>query len=268
MLFDYHIHSEFSPDSRSTLKDICTQAQKIGLAEIAITDHYDIDYQNSRIVFNIDREKYLATLEDLQQEYAGRLRIKKGLELGLQPHIIDQCTEYVGDFFDFVIGSFHTIQKKDLYTGEFFRGYSQWEAYREYLKDVLYCVQNFRHFSVVGHLDVIRRYGNFPEVPDLTEDRDCVDLLEEIFNILIGQGKGIEVNTSGYYIGNGDDPMPSRSILRLYLEKGGEILTTGSDSHGIEQMGYKFRETHQLLRDLGYRYLTTFEKNEPIFHKI
>ncbi|AZR74034.1 histidinol phosphate phosphatase [Anoxybacter fermentans] len=268
MFFDYHIHSKFSTDSKMTLEEICEQSILIGLEEIAITDHHDIDYQDPSISFEIDRHLYLSTLEEFQAKYQGKLRIKKGLELGLQPHILDKCAEFAGDHFDFVLASFHTAQKKDLYTGKFFEGYTQWEAYREYLKEVHYCVERFDHFSVVGHLDVIRRYGDFPVIPDLMDDSDCRDLIEEILKILVEKGKGLEVNTSGYHYGNRKDPLPSRAILRLYRELGGEILTTGSDSHYKDQLGYKFKETHEMLKDLGFKYLTTFEKGKPIFHKI
>lgn len=268
MFFDYHMHSNFSADSKMTLDEISQHCIQIGLAEIAITDHHDIDYPDSRITFDIDRAKYLTALEDLQKRYAGQLQIKKGLELGIQAHILEECAEYVGDHFDVVLGSFHAIQKKELYSGAFFTGYQQWEAYREYLKEVYYCIQHFDHYHVIGHLDVIRRYGGFTDAPDLMEDAECRDLLEEILRTLVLQGKGLEVNTSGYHFGNGQDPLPTRRILRLYRELGGEILTTGSDSHNTQQLGYRLKETHQLLKDLGFKYLTTFTKGEPEFQEI
>lgn len=268
MFIDYHMHSNFSADSKITLDEICKHSINIGLEEIALTDHHDIDYPNSQITFIIDRSKYLATLEQIQQKYFDQLRIKKGLELGIQAHILDECAEYVGDHFDVVLGSFHAIQKKDLYSGEFFEGCQQWEAYREYLKEVLYCIERFDHFQVIGHLDVIRRYGNFSQAPDLMDDPDCRDLLEAILRILVEKGKGLEVNTSGYHFGDGREPLPTRPILRLFRELGGEILTTGSDSHFTQQLGYRFKETHELLKDLGFKYLTSFEKGQPQFHKI
>lgn len=268
MYFDYHIHSNFSADSEETLEEICRQSMQKGFTEIAITDHNDIDYQDPTITFQLDRSAYLQKLEELQKTYRGKLRIKKGLELGMQPHILDRCREFVGDDFDFVICSFHTTQKKDLYTGDFFTGYTQWEAYRQYLQEILFCVEHFDHFSVLGHLDVIRRYGGYTEIPQLTDDSVCYELLVEIFRTIIAKGKGIEVNTSGYYISDGQNPMPSVSILRLYHDLGGQILTMGSDSHRASHIGYKFKQTYDLLRQLGFTCLTTFEKGEPMFHQL
>ena len=269
MFFDYHLHSTFSADSKMTLEEICNTSLQVGLEEIAITDHMDPDHANPHITFHIDYDTYSQTLQQLREEYAGKLRIKIGLELGLQPHIIDRCRDIVGEGkFDFVLCSFHTAQKKDLYLGDFFQGYTQWEAYRAYLKEVLYVVERYDHYSVLGHLDVIRRYGNFTEIPDLMDDPESRDLLENILKIAIARGKGLEVNTSGYHFATLEDPLPTRSILRFYRELGGEILTTGSDSHYPMQIGFKFKETHQLLRDLGFKYLTTFELGKPVFHSL
>lgn len=261
MFADYHLHSGFSSDSKMTLQEICAQSLLTGLDEIAITDHYDFDCD---FVSTFDHHEYFATLTELQRQFAGRLRIKKGMELGIQLHQLAECAEIVTEGFDFVIASVHSAQKKDLFCGEFFKGYTQWEAYRAYLQEVLYCFRDFDRFSVVGHLDLIRRYGNYTQIPDLMDDADCRDLIRQILRTLIDQGKGIEVNTSGYYIDSGNDPLPTRAILRLYRELGGEIITTGSDSHTPKQIGYRFRETYAMLRELGFRSITTFEKMEPV----
>lgn len=268
MFFDYHLHSTFSADGHMSMDDICTRGLLVGLEEIAITDHIDLDYQNPDITFDLDLPGYLAAVARHQEKYAGALRIKLGLELGLQPHILDQCATIANGPFDFIIGSFHSAQKKDLYLGDFFHGYTQWEAYRHYLKDILDVVQRYDQYSVLGHLDVVRRYGNYPSAPDLADDAECRELIQDIFRNIIARGKGIEINTSGYYVEQQTDPFPTRSILKIYRQLGGEILTTGSDSHYPEQIGYRFSETHQLLRDLGFKYLTTFEKGQPVFHKL
>lgn len=265
LFLDYHIHSTFSLDSQMTLQQICAQSLLVGLDEIAITDHYDFDCD---YVSTFDHNQYLAALTRLQAEYAGKLQIKKGMELGLQPHQLAECAEKVHDDFDFVIASVHSAQKKDLYAGDFFQGYTQMESYRAYLQEVLDCIRGFDRFSVVGHLDLVRRYGDFTQVPDLMEDADCQDLFRDILLTLIHNGKGIEVNTSGYYIGSGADPLPTRSVLRLYRELGGEIITTGSDSHTPTQLGYKFTETYAMLRDLGFRYVTGFDAMQPVQHPL
>jgi len=267
MLFDYHLHSQFSADSEMTMDDLCQASIDLGLDEIAITDHHDLDYQDDTIEFLIDKEKYLKEIEKFQQKYKGQLKIKKGIEMGLQSHIFEETEQYLADDFDFVIGSFHTAENADLYNGDFFEGYSQWEAYINYLKTVLKVVQNYDSYSVIGHLDIIRRYGDFESQPDLMENKEAADLIREILEIIIKNDRGLEVNTSGYRI-DGKNPLPSFEILKLYYHLGGEILTIGSDSHNTEDITQKFNYTISRLKEIGFKKLTTFSNLKPEFHNL
>lgn len=265
--FDYHLHSNFSADSEMNLDQLCQAAIKNSLAEIAITDHHDIDYQDSEIEFLIEKEKYLQEIEKYQKKYQDKLKIKKGIELGLQPHILDQCNSYLNDDFDFVIGSFHTAEKKDLYNGDFFQNYNQWEAYLQYLKTILKVVKNYDNYSVIGHLDIIRRYGDFEAKPDLLENKEAEELIRTILKEIIKKDRGLEVNTSGYRI-DGKNPLPSFKILKIYYELGGKILTIGSDSHNPKTLANKFDATLSKLKEIGFKELATFSAMEVKFHKI
>ena len=267
MFFDYHLHSQFSADSEMTMDELCQKSISRGLDEIAVTDHHDIDYQDDTIEFLINKNKYLNEIKKFQKKYQDELKIKKGIEMGLQPHILDQCDEYIDNDFDFVIASFHTAEKNDLHNGDFFKGYSQWEAYIQYLKTVLEVVKKYNNYSVIGHLDIIRRYGDFKEQPDLMENDTATELIAEILKIIIADNKGLEVNTSGYRIDN-KNPLPSFEILKLYHELGGEILTIGSDSHQTEDITNNFEYTIDRLKEIGFKKLSTFTNMKAQFHKI
>lgn len=267
MLFDYHLHSQFSADSEMTMDQLCQAAIDRELDEIAITDHHDIDYKDDTIEFLINKKEYLAEIEKMQQKYSGQLKIKKGIEMGLQNHIFEECEQYLADDFDFVIGSFHTAEKADLYNGDFFENYRQWEAYIQYLKTVLDVVQKYDHYSVIGHLDIIRRYGDFDHQPGLMENDQAAELIRKILKTIIAKDKGLEVNTSGYRIDN-QNPLPSFDILKLYYQLGGKILTIGSDSHNTETIANKFNYTISKLKKIGFTELTTFSKMKAEFHKI
>lgn len=265
--YDYHLHSHFSADSEMTMDQLCQAAVDKGLKEIAVTDHHDIDYKDDTIEFLINKEKYLKKIEKYQKKYEGNLIIKKGIEMGLQSHILKECDQYLSDDFDFVIASFHTAEKADLYNGDFFAGYNQWEAYINYLKTVLEVVEKYEHYSVIGHLDIIRRYGSFEKQPDLMENKESAALIRKILKVIIKKDRGLEVNTSGYRI-DGENPLPSFEILKLYQQLGGKILTIGSDSHNTEDITNKFDYTISRLKEIGFEYLTTFKNMEPEFHKI
>ena len=52
-----------------------------------------------------------AELARLKQQYEGRLEIRTGVELGLQPHLQEKLRQYLENCaFDYVIGSVHLVK--------------------------------------------------------------------------------------------------------------------------------------------------------------
>ena len=79
------------------------------------------------------------------------------------------------------------------------------------------------------------------------------DELAAVYEALIAQGRGIEINVSGLRTGHTSYP------------NGGEILTLGSDAHTPEDASIGIREGAELLRTIGFRYYTVFEQRKPTF---
>jgi len=261
-MFDYHIHSDFSADCKTPMERTIEEAIRKGLSEICFTEHIDYDYPDASIVFEFDLKAYDGKVAEMQRKYREQLTIKKGVEIGVQPHQLNMYTALLEkEHFDFVICSMHTTEQKDLHSGEFFKRKTQEEAYQVYYEELLYCVKHFKGFQVLGHLDLVKRYQR------QESKKDFHDIIGEIFKEIISAGKGIELNTSGkrYGLKNG---MPSEDILKLYKKLGGEIITLGSDSHVETTLAYEFKESLELLRSLGYNYVSTFEDKKPIFHSI
>ena len=133
----------------------------------------------------------------------------------------------------------------------------------EYYKNLSKLVDDFDNFSVIGHLDLIKRYDK----EGILDDSLVIEYIEDILKKLIKNNKGIEVNTSSirYKI---NDLMPSRNILKLYKSLGGEIITIGSDSHSIEHLAEGFDEIITELKEIGFNKLCTFDKMKPKFYDI
>lgn len=185
--------------------------------------------------------------------------------MGFQNHLLEKCSKDIKKHdFDFVIASIHTIDRNELYTGDYHKGKTQHEAYEGYYGRLLDMVKTFHEFSVLGHLDLIKRYGNFNNVMD---DSIFSNYIEEILKKIIADGKGIEINTSCFRY-NLPDLTPSRNILKMYKDLGGEIITMGSDSHNPSQIAFKFEYINDVLIDLGYRYICRFNKMQPEFIKL
>lgn len=276
MFCDYHTHTIFSDDSEYPMEDCVKDAIFLGIKEICFTDHvdygvkYDLkDLKPDEIegkIFNVDFEKYFPELERVRELYKDKIIIKNGLEFGVQKHTIPKYEEVFKKYpLDFVIMSVHEIDDKELWNHRFQNGKTEEEYYRLYFENIYYLVQNYHNYSVLGHLDLLKRYDEKDGYNPFVENKE---IITKILKYIIADGKGIELNTSTkkYHL---DDLMPSRDILRLYLELGGEILTIGSDSHSKKDLcNSHIEELKQELRDIGFKKFCTFEKMKPTFHEL
>lgn len=264
-MFDYHTHSVFSSDADHPMENMVLGAIQLGLEEIAVTDHVDYDYADPSIDFDIDHTGYRSEIQRLREAYGHQITIRHGLELGLQPHLMSRCTDLVAtEKPDFVLCSIHTCRRLDLYRGDYYRSRTPAEAWEDYLHELHTIVRNFSAFSVIGHLDILRRYdANAAAFPKESLKHGFMDIFKE----LIAKGKGLEVNTSGYRNPDGM-PLPSWELLQWYHEAGGEILTMGSDAHSPDVLAFRFPETLERLKGIGFKTLCSFESMEPTFHSI
>ena len=262
-MFDYHMHSHFSADCSVPMENMVLAAIKKGLTEICFTEHIDYEYPDKDFIFEFDLSEYDQVIKKLQNKYAGKIRIKKGIELGVQPYLLPKYETLMDEEnFDFTICSMHTTDKKGLHSGDLFKDRTIDEAYEIYYEELLYCVRNFKQFSVLGHLDLVKRY-----TIDQQSELNFHEMITEIFKEIIPAGKGIELNTSGVRYGL-PSGMPSDDILKLYKQCGGEIITLGSDAHRESELAFEFRESLELLDSIGFKYIATFDQQEPSFHAI
>ncbi len=264
---DYHIHTHFSTDSKERAVSHIEHAIQKGLTEICFTDHMDLLFpEPDQFIFNAD--DYFKELLPLQEAYADKLTIKIGVELGLQPSIAPTLIECIQKHpYDFVIGSVHLIDKVDPYYSAFWESIQGKDGMRLYFEEILQTLRDSvaldSYFDVYGHLDYICRYLPQGQTYFAHDYRDILDI---ILNLLIYQGKGIEVNTAGYR--TQDAPNPHPMIIKRYKELGGEIITIGSDAHIASNIGNHFEKIPELLLSCGFNYYATYKKRVVTFHPI
>ncbi|WP_028857589.1 histidinol-phosphatase HisJ family protein [Psychrilyobacter atlanticus] len=268
---DYHIHSEFSGDCEEKLELIFESAIKKGLKEVAITDHLDLDYPGNKKMFDLNFKRYIEILKEYRDKYKGRLEIKIGLELGLQPHLKDD--KFLNEILsskelDFIIGSTHCVEKKELDKDEFFSEKTKDESHKLYFDEVYKNIRAFNGVSVCGHLDFVKRYGKkyFKDHRKINYPVHG-EAIDKILKVLIRKEMGLEINTSGYRYG-GSDSTPNEYILRRYSELGGKIITLGSDAHRSEDIGEGLDKACKLLKNCGFNSYSIFNKKQVQFKKI
>lgn len=265
MISDYHVHTFFSTDSEALPEEHISKAIALGMKEICFTDHVDYDYppENGQKIFMIEPDKYFAELSALKDKYAGMIKIKIGVELGLNPPCDEPNKQLVKSYpFDFVIGSSHFVDGSDPYYPEYWKDKSPSECIMAYYESILRNVTLYNDYDVYGHLDYIRRY--VPDKSFVYVDNDYRDILDMILKNIICKGHGIELNTRE--LSNGlTHFIPTISLLKRYRELGGEIITVGSDAHITKNIGYAFATARDILLNSGFKYVTCFESRMPAY---
>lgn len=273
---DMHMHTWFSTDSEACLRDMADEAVRKGLKTICFTDHFDKDdlEWGEEGIFDVDA--YFVEMQKLQEEYAGKLNIRIGIELGLRTYLKDYYEELTKKYpFDFVIGSVHNVPyKKDaegniLYTDpaaeKLFTDRTDKEAYRLMMETTLENVRTSDCFQTLGHLDYVVRYGKSREKE--YSYTDYSDIIDEILKLLIEKEKGLEVNSAGLKYGL-PFAHPHPDVLKRYRELGGEIITIGADAHKPEHIAYDFAKAEEILKSCGFKYYTEFFEQKPVFKQL
>lgn len=273
---DMHMHTWFSTDSEACPRDMADEAVRKGLKTICFTDHFDKDdlEWGEEGIFDVD--VYFVEMQKLQEEYAGKLNIRIGIELGLRTYLKDYYEELTKKYpFDFVIGSVHNVPyKKDaegniLYTDpaaeKLFTDRTDKEAYRLMMETTLENVRTSDCFQTLGHLDYVVRYGKSREKE--YSYTDYADIIDEILKLLIEKEKGLEVNSAGLKYGL-PFAHPHPDVLKHYRELGGEIITIGADAHKPEHIAYDFAKAEEILKSCGFKYYTEFFEQKPVFKQL
>ena len=288
MRADYHLHCEFSDDSRERMETQIERGIEIGLDEMCFTDHVDYgikkDWPEGNIAWrggdgvgtprsqldplaNVNYPEYFSKLDRMRETYRGKIVIKKGLEFGIQSITVDQFQKLYDTWkgeLDFVLFSMHQVNNLEFWTQDFQKGKTQKEYNEEYYREIYKTMQMFKDYSVLAHLDLIVRYDENGVYPF----ENVRDMVAEILKQAVKDGKGIELNTSSWKYGL-KDTQPSRAILRLYKDLGGKIITVGSDAHQAKMLADHLDDGYAILRDeIGFTEVCTFEKMRPKFHKL
>lgn len=254
-LMDYHHHSLHSFDSKAVMADICRQAIDNGVKEICFTEHFSVN-PLAPTYGHMNFDRYFSDIEVCRQNFSKQLLIKAGIEL-CEPHLMkEQYKEALQSLpLDFIMGSIHNIDNTKL---RLFVAEHGPAANARYFEEVYKMVCG-ADIDVIAHLDLIKRYSHDTiGVYDFNEHRE---VLHAILEKAIERGIGIEINTSSLR-GSLQDTMPSKQILQLYRELGGEILTIGSDSHATETVGANIGDAYELANGCGFRRLFTFEQRQ------
>lgn len=284
LIMDCHTHSSFSPDATGKIYEMYKKAAELGLEIFAVTDHCDCNFwdkiedTSSNNLNLIDKQMYgskvysensILNQEKFKNLYSDKLTILTGIELGQPLQNIPASEKIVNDKrIDFIIGSHHqNINEPDFYWIEYNK-LDLCEIHKlltDFFKQT-FDMCKWGKFDVLGHLTYPLRYicGEYKIEINL---KKYEEVIREIFCTIIQNGKGIEINTSGLRQKYANT-FPTLEYVKLYKECGGEIVTIGSDSHSIDDIGKGVAYGTEIAREAGFQYLSYFVKHNPHFVKI
>ena len=227
-----------------------------------------LDRGPGRQPYPLDTQRLTEQRQLAQQRWGERLTIRLGVELGRWWRISGRREALLEQLppLDFIIGSRHLLHRR---FGPL-RGFTQvdrvadrWdEAIEDYLAELLAQVR-WGRFSVLGHLTLPLRYAveRFGMEVSFAGHMDSV---EQVLRAVVDRGIGIECNTN-----RGHMPLPGAEILKRYRQAGrGDHYPGQRTPTGRSTWALGIREGRQLLQACGFSYVCTFEKMQPIFHKL
>lgn len=269
-LADQHTHSYFSMDSESNIDLMCEKAIEMGLSELAITDHLDINtnelLKNLEPIF--DHEGAYNALCEARERYKGRLKVSVGVELGQAHDDPDFARSIVEKYsYDQVIGSLHNLRgMPDFYLMAFYKitGRQCNMFLAQYYKELEEIV-DIGCFDTLAHITYPMRY--FKEGGHNLSLENHIPAIRRIFEKIIDKGIALEVNTSGYRKELGC-PLPDYDILKIYHDMGGRLLTVGADAHYVDDIGADVERTYTELKKIGFTHIASFTQRRAELKEI
>ncbi len=242
-MFDSHIHTKFSTDSKMDLEAAIKKAEEINIG-IIITEHMDLNYPaEGSFVFNPANyfEEYAKYKSD---------KVLLGIELGMITDRVSENKKIIDSFpFDYVIGSTHLVDNVDIFQKEFYSGRSKKAAYEHYFSYMLNCLKTHNFIDSLGHIDFISRYSTYEDKEIYYEE--FAEYIDEVLKAAVHNGKSLELNTRRL-----KDITAVKNLQKIYkrfYELGGRTLTIGSDSHAPSSIGIGFDTAKEIAENCSLK---------------
>jgi histidinol-phosphatase (PHP family) len=235
------------------VEEFCEAALTCHMKAIGFCEHVDLDPRDPSFGWH-DYDAYRAAVEEARARYGDRLMVLMGAEVGFIPRVVEAIRSHLETHvYDFVVGSVHAINdgmagiSEEMEALETFARAETLAVYREYFELVREMVVTGL-FDVIGHLDLVQRFGVRQLVAPL-EWGPFYGVLRRIFEGAVKRQMALEINTSGLRQAP-QDTYPPRALLKLYSEVGGELVMIGSDAHHVTQLGAGVPAAVKLAREL------------------
>ena len=267
--FDYHVHETYSQDARdSTVEQYIGAAEEKGIEELAFTTHQIITGEFSG--FGVQPAEVQSYIDNIYRHAESTdVVLRVGLEVDYFPEAERELEALIDEYpFDFILGSTHFVGAYDVGSRRdapaYFSGRSLGEAASEYYGLWRRAIESGL-FDSMAHPDYWRRFLHLVR-PGPIDFIDYGGALEAI-DALVSYDVGFEVNTSGWRHQQ-ETQYPIRGFIEAANEAGVRKVTIGSDSHLPDHLGFMLPEAVDLLRDVGFKYISSFQLRKNHYNPI
>jgi histidinol-phosphatase (PHP family) len=275
VIVDYHMHlrGPKNPDGSEplvhtveALERFLETARLRGIDEIGFTEHvyyfaqtrklWHLPYHLERCAYDLD--DYVGTVLEAKRQ---GLPVKLGLEVDHVPGRQDELAALIDPYpWDFLLGSVHEVLEVavDQEPGIWER-LSVEEVWRRYFSSLCELARS-GHVDVMAHPDLAKIYGDRPA------DGVAEELYEEAARAFAEAGVAAEISTAGIRKPVGEIYPHERFLVACRRQ--GVPITTASDAHTPDLVGYELEQALDLARRAGYETVTVYEgrrgRQEPL----
>ncbi|MRN56698.1 histidinol-phosphatase HisJ [Paenibacillus monticola] len=264
MHIDYHTHHERCGHAIGKLEEYVQRGIELGLQQLGLSDHLPLIHVDPATYYPemamplYELPRYVEECLTLKERYRGIIELRVGLEADYIEGYEEQIRELLSPYpWDYLIGSVHFLGEWDITDYRQVHGWEGkdvMEVYRRYYDAVQKSALSGL-YDIIGHMDVIKRFGYGPQTPEGKAEVNKLEL--ETLQAIADSGIAMELNASGLSKPCAE-MFPAEHVLQDALTLG-IPLTLGSDAHDPLKLGEGLQEARRLLWHTGFRELAIFE---------
>ena len=260
MLSNLHTHTTFC-DGKSTAEETVKSAIERGFVSLGFSGHGYTAFELGSCMK--DEDGYIKEINRLKEVYKDKIEIYLGTEEDAFS-LIDRSK------YEYIIGSSHFIRSKGEYIPIDLGAECIDRCLDAFNGDVAALSEDYygsfvkylraRRPDVVGHFDLLTKYDECT-APRFLGNPSHDRIAEKFISEIGSDGFLFEVNTGAIARGMRVTPYPAVNLLHR-IKKSGSSITLTSDCHNADYIDCHFKETRELLYDIGFRELTILYKHK------
>lgn len=261
--FNFHTHTLFC-DGHAEPEAYVQEALKNNMAALGFSCHSPLPFENGYSLKEDAMDDYITVVRELQVKHRNKINIFLGTEFDYVPGMSEDTGPLLHKMNpDFLISSVHLVRNKENGKLWFIDGpesnYTSGldsvfnmdirlavSTYFEQIMEMIICTKP----DIIGHVDKVKMHNQnrfFSE-----DEKWYTALVNKMLDVAERSRAIIEVNTRGIYKKRCESLYPGEPILKE-IRKRKIPVTISTDAHAPNELLLYYKETIQVLKELGFK---------------